>query len=352
MTLEAESRDEFDEAVPHISLWKRLRDYPEIDFLVLIVTLILPWTTALFTRMAGGDSSAFQALAESLPQGIANLLAAFPGVGGGSGTGQFLVGASAFLPLALIAVVIGLTWNWRRWLICALIFHAIFAVVYTSVFTNIAGLGTGMIYSLGYWLEQQGVRRGSQPQFYYLLIILPTYEFLPIIGSVTAMFAGVTCFWKSRRKAIIEAEELALLEADAALNDDSNPSDTGDEPAAASAEKVKVAPARTPLLAPLREDTRLKRLPFVLLLAWWAILNLVGYSLAGEKMPWLGTHMTLPMILITAWYFGGVFARIDQRKLLRQGWIALLALPVFSDHRRHGSRRRHRRRSALQRLDA
>ena len=65
------------------------------------------------------------------------------------------------------------------------------------------------------------------------------------------------------------------------------------------------------------------------MLAWLAILNLVGYSLAGEKMPWLGTHLTLPMILLTAWYFGGVFARIDKRKLLDRGWSALLTLPVF-----------------------
>ena len=70
-------------------------------------------------------------------------------------------------------------------------------------------------------------------------------------------------------------------------------------------------------------------MPFLLLLAWWAVLNLVGYSLAGEKMPWLGTHLTTPMILITAWYFGGVLSRIDRSRFLSRGWLALLLMPAF-----------------------
>ncbi|MXV93127.1 MAG: hypothetical protein F4Z94_06810, partial [Chloroflexi bacterium] len=289
--------------------WGYLRQFPEVDFLVLIITLILPWTTALFTRMMGGSGEAFSALAASLPAGLDNLLSAVPGVGGS--VGQFLAGAAVFLPLALLSLVIGLTWNRRRWLISAAIFHALFAVFFTTVFTNIAGLGTGMIYSLGYWLEQQGVRRGSQPQYYYLLIILPTYAFLPIIGSVTAMFAGITCYWKTRRERIIEREARQLLEAES------------QEPGA------EQEPSAQPVRETVPEADKLKRLPFVLLLAWWAILNLVGYSLAGEKMPWLGTHLVLPMILLSAWYFGGVFARIDQGKLWRSGWLALLVMPIF-----------------------
>ena len=290
-------------------IWGYLQQFPEVDFLVLMITLILPWTTALFTRMMGGSSEAFAALASSLPGGVNSLLSAVPGVGGG--VGQFLAGASVFLPLALLSLVIGMAWNKKRWLISAAIFHIIFAIFFTSVFTNIAGLGTGMIYSLGYWLEQQGVRRGSQPQYYYLLIILPTYAFLPIVGSVTAMFAGVTCYWKTRRERIIEQEAMQLLAADSAGQDERA------EPSASIARQAST------------DDGKLKRLSFVLLLAWWAILNLVGYSLAGEKMPWLGTHLALPLILISAWYFGGVIARIDQRKLWASGWLALLAMPVF-----------------------
>ncbi len=295
--------------------WNRLKRYPEVDFLVLIVTLILPWTTALFTRLMGGSEAAFSNLGDALPATLLDALLGLPTLASSAQVGQFIVGISAFAPLCIIALAIGLSWHWRRWLLAATVFHLLFAFFFTTVFTNISGLGTGMIYSLGYWLEQQGVRRGSQPQYYYLLIILPTYEFLPIVGSLSAMFAGITCFWKSRRERLPAAETSATALGDA-------PADAA-PPAIAPASEP---PAEKP---PIPEEDKLKRLPFLLLLAWWAILNLVGYSLAGEKMPWLGTHLTTPMIFITAWYFGGVFARIDKSLFWARGWIALLLMPPF-----------------------
>ncbi|MDE2748937.1 MAG: TIGR03663 family protein [Chloroflexota bacterium] len=328
-------------------LWAFLHQFPEVDILVLIVTLILPWTTALFVRLMGGASLEYAALAQSLPAGLYNLFAGLPNMGTASQVGQFMVGAFAFAPLMTLSLVIGLTWNWKRWLIAAAVFHILFALFFTTVFTNIAGLGTGMIYSLGYWLEQQGVRRGSQPQYYYLLIILPTYEFLPIVGSVSAMFAGLTCFWKARRGRIIASENCRrdheLAEADAVsepVNADtlSTVGDISDdaEPARANLGEAKADPEEAIDSAPAAQmadasesDDKLNRLPFLLLLAWWAVLNLVGYSLAGEKMPWLGTHLTTPMILITAWYFGGVLSRIDRSRFLSRGWLALLLMPAF-----------------------
>ena len=71
-----------------------------------------------------------------------------------------------------------------------------FAFFFTTMFTNPQGLATGMIGSLGYWLEQQGVQRGSQPRYYYALVIMPVYEYLPLIGSFLAMLAGLTHFWR------------------------------------------------------------------------------------------------------------------------------------------------------------
>ena len=327
--------------------WGYLYQFPEVDFLVLVFTLILPWTTALFTRFMGGSAADFVGLAEALPEAIHGVLTSLPNIGNAEQVGRLLVGIAVFAPLMLLSVVTGLSWNRKRWLILAAIFHSIFAFFFTTVFTNIAGLGTGMIYSLGYWLEQQGVRRGSQPQYYYLLIIMPTYEFLPIVGTVSAMFAGVTCFWKSRRKRLLHFEENrqnqiaeqlepyadsvggedATVAPAAGFNDsDSDSATTSDDETAPAMGEDSVRPAVT---ATATDDGKLSRLPFLLLLAWWAILNLVGYSLAGEKMPWLGTHLTTPMILISAWYFGGVFSRIESSRLATRGWIALLIAPVF-----------------------
>ena len=63
--------------------------------------------------------------------------------------------------------------------------------------TNVNGLATGLIGSLGYWLEQQGVRRGNQPQYYYVGLLLPVYEFLPMLGSALAMTTGLGVFLAS-----------------------------------------------------------------------------------------------------------------------------------------------------------
>ena len=328
-------------------LWRFLYDFPEVDFLVLIVTLILPWTTALFMRFMGGSGTDFAAFGESLPEGLYTLAAGFPNLGSYAQVGQFLVGVTVFVPLLMLSLFVGLSWNWKRWLTSAAIFHVIFAFFFTSVFTNIAGLGTGMIYSLGYWLEQQGVRRGSQPQYYYLLIIMPTYEFLPIIGSVSAMFAGITCYWRSRRDRIIELEDTRERQGGAERGDKIEATSPGIVASAEEAE-TNLIPGESGGGAdggatntsdsdsiqqwsqPPEEDAgRLTDLPFIMLLAWWAILNLVGYSLAGEKMPWLGTHLTTPMILITAWYFGGIVSRIDYSKFLSRGWITLFMMPIF-----------------------
>ncbi len=47
---------------------------------------------------------------------------------------------------------------------------------------------------LAHWdtgLAQQGVHRGSQPWYYYLLIQIPLYEFLPALGLGLAAFFGL-----------------------------------------------------------------------------------------------------------------------------------------------------------------
>jgi uncharacterized protein (TIGR03663 family) len=215
-------------------------------------------------------------------------------------------------------IAIGLAWNWRRWIVASAIFHVIFAFFFTTVFTNIAGLGTGMVYSLGYWLEQQGVRRGSQPQYYYLMIIMPMYEYLPIIGSIGAMFAGVAGFWKMRKQNI---EQHTRYVTDEEFDEEYPTDDVLQLPIHRKTAHIDTME--------ISDDGYLRRIPFLLFVAWWAILNLVGYSLAGEKMPWLGTHLTTPMILLTAWYFGGIFERLDKAMFYKRGWMALLVMPLF-----------------------
>jgi uncharacterized protein (TIGR03663 family) len=93
-----------------------------------------------------------------------------------------------FTVVALIGAtaVVGLRWNVRSWLIAAAVFYIIYGLLYTTFLTNPDGFGSGIWGSLDYWIAQQGVRRGEQP-FYYYLLLLPIYEFLPLIIALPAV---------------------------------------------------------------------------------------------------------------------------------------------------------------------
>ncbi len=93
-----------------------------------------------------------------------------------------------FTVASLIAgtMVVGLRWNLRSWLIAAGIFYVIYGLLYTTFLTNPTGFGSGIWGSLDYWLQQQSVQRGGQP-FYYYLLLLPIYEFLPLVIALPAV---------------------------------------------------------------------------------------------------------------------------------------------------------------------
>lgn len=322
--------------------WGTLDLFPEFDLMIIIGTLVLPWATAIIPYMMKGTSADYTNIASGLPPILYNMIDNFPDMNSADQIGQVWIGGMAFVPLMLTAIIIGLAWNWRKWLIASAIFHALFAFFFTTVFTNINGLATGMIYSLGYWLEQQSVRRGSQPQYYYLLVVLPIYEFLPIIGSVFAMFAGSIYFWRWRGQDHDIVEELAIatgrLQA-STLAEDSEPQSDAAHPLAGSrmspegpafrdrdGDGLPDEPLHLEEIIRLRHARNLHELPFLLFWSWLAILNLVGYTLAGEKMPWLGMHMTFPMIFLAAWFFGRVFDRLSWERMREYSGVALVVL--------------------------
>lgn len=295
--------------------WDFLDNFPEFDVLMVMGSLILPWLTAVFIVATRGSPADFADIGQSVI-GLGSVLP----ITGAEQVGQFVVGFLAWLPMMAIAVAAGLAWNWRRWIVAAGVFHLLFAFFFTTVLTNIEGLASGMVYSLQYWLEQQGVRRGNQPQYYYLLIIMPLYEFLPVIGGFLSMIAGSVLFWRRRRAYDETRLALAAVEDEATVTGDVDSEDT-------PLEKAK----HDELPRPTLDDSRwrLTEVPFLWFIAWLAVLNLIGYTLAGEKMPWLGTHLTLPLILLSGWYFGRVIERIQPQRLWQGGWLYLLLLPLL-----------------------
>ncbi len=274
--------------------WKGLRAERSFDMLILLGTLILPQLAAFPVKLAGWNPIDYST------QGMLH-------------TAVFLV------PIAAISIAVGLFWDRGLWIKNALLFYAIFTVLYTTVFTNGPGFFTGMIGSLGYWLEQQAVERGSQPKYYYLLIEMPIYEFLPALGSLLAMLIGLWRVLRPRPAALPLTAEAALDEAAEAEGTE----DSGLPPELA-------ALAGEPPLESEPDSAALARRSALILLAWWSISSLAAFSIAGEKMPWLTFHITLPMILLSGWGLGQLLEKVDWQDLRqRKGLLVILLTGLF-----------------------
>lgn len=120
---------------------------------------------------------------------------------------NYLVAAGVLLAALNLSIYLGVRWMGGRWLILAGIFYLTWATIYTTVFTNLAGIFSGVWQGMGYWIAQQEVARGNQP-WYYFFVGLSIYEILPVafgivgavyflrkgdlLGLVLAFWAGVT----------------------------------------------------------------------------------------------------------------------------------------------------------------
>jgi len=245
--------------------WKEVCENRAFSLMVLLLTLILPHLAAFPARLAGWDP---------LDYSWAGILH----------TAVFLV------PLALIAIALGLLWNRRLWLTNAAIFYVPFTLLYTTFFTNGNGFFSGLVGSLGYWLEQQGVQRGSQPWYYYTLLQVPFYEFLPALGVLLTL--GIIISRKLSGRLISDDEPVAL-------------------------------PDETEIVA---ESHPRGQVLFLLLTGFWIITSVIAYSIAGEKMPWLTVHIALPIILFSGWGFGQLVEGINWSGFISQRGLLLIVL--------------------------
>ena len=246
--------------------WASLRSNRAFSLIVLQLTLVLPQLAPFPVRAAGWDALDYTT------------------------TGMLRTGIFIGI-LAAIAIAVGLLWDSRLWLINAAIFYIPFTIFYTTVFTNGAGFFTGMVGSLGYWIAQQGVERGSQPWYYYILVQVPVYEFLPLLGSILAGY-----YWiRLRGNTTSEADDQAEIQADTPLEEQTQPQ--------ASA-------------------------PIIPLLSFWSITSIIAYTIAGEKMPWLTVHIAWPMILLAGWGVGKLIERIDWEAVKTKRGLLLITLIV------------------------
>jgi uncharacterized membrane protein len=263
--------------------WTRLLQERPFDLMILLGTFVLPMLSAFVLSFLKSR------LNVAVPTDAASVNALDARALG-------IIGAVVIL-LFVISIAIGMFWS-RDWWKYAVLFWGAFTILYTTVFTNAAGFFTGVIGSLGYWLAQQGVERGSQPEYYYLLVQIPMYEFLPAIGTLVAIVLGLKKLFGR---------------------------------AADPAESETVDPSR-PVPPVTEEDSQLNFGLFFGMLLWWIITSIAAFTIAGERMPWLTYHMAWPMILLTGWAANQLIESLSARWAeARPGRLALsvLVLAVF-----------------------
>lgn len=321
-----------------VGQWPHLREFPELDVAVAMGTLVLPSLSPFLVHFAGFNPM------DTSPEGVR-------------------ITALFVAPTFLISVLIGLAYFMRqpsarrmhlptrptgdeladlpgtydedtntvlvepdlidrlsaffgsRWWAIGGLYWLFFLFFFTTMFTNGDGIGTGVVGSLGYWLEQQDVQRGGQPWYYYLVVMVPMYEYLPLILSAAAGTLGIVR-WVRKLLADRSGDEAAPdAEAEIVPENTAVPLDPA-PPAPPERKYIDLA-------APIQ-------FPVLLFVVYWALLNFVAYSVAGEKMPWLTTHLTTPMILLAGWVTGQLIERIEWRRLWQNyRWVLLIVIPVL-----------------------
>ncbi len=73
-----------------------------------------------------------------------------------------------------------------------------------------------------------------------------------------------------------------------------------------------------------------QRSPFTDLLLWWACTSFVLYTIANEKVPWLSTHIMLPLALLAGWWLGQLSGELRLKsRVARVSFAVAVALGVI-----------------------
>ena len=218
--------------------------------------------------------------------------------------------------LIVMSVAIGLAWNAQRWLVVTGVFLGVTVPLFTTMFTNGAGIGTGFVGQLGYWMAQQDVQRGSQPWYYYFLVV-PLYEYVLVIGSLCAM-----TYMAYRLTLQLRNNRVPIQISNA---------NTSVDPSSENMEQASMDFVESDLQKPMSLTAQNNDGLFAGFLVWWTVATWIIYSLAGEKMPWLTVHFALPMAMLTGWFINRVVnTDVAAQFSARKGWgaIGLAALGV------------------------
>jgi predicted membrane-bound mannosyltransferase/DNA-binding beta-propeller fold protein YncE len=257
-----------------------LRAFAELDLIILLATLVLPFLSAVVLKALGWQISQFnnpgQVTTANVWQGGAILVALF-----------------------IVSAIIGYWWLRQRWLVAAGLFWAIELLFFTTFLTNGQGIATGLIGSLGYWIDQQEVMRGGQP-WYYFYMLVPLYEFLPWLLSIGGTIAWIVMLFRPRHAA-----------------------------EAASSAPARALGADVATVQPLRPALSVQTI-FEAFLVFWPTATWLVFTWVGEKMPWHTVYFAMSMAPLAGWWLGRIISGVDWPEARRRGIFWLMALiPLF-----------------------
>jgi len=359
-----------------VGIFRFLREGKAINLAVALAGIALTWAShelVFILLFIGGSFFFFRWLWEWQPQffrialavtiiftvGYVALEVATPADGSlhstlQKGLGPVLllgIGALLLLPMSsrweqepIVTQRLVHTWRNERqafW-IAGVTFLVIFGLLFSTFFAYPRGFLDGWYQGIKYWLgSQHEYARGDQPWFYYLML-LPIYDLLALVfsfvGLVWLMIRPIRGLRRRASNSKPTANKAAFSANETTTDGAANASTV--VTAAIRGNGARVYDTATgsehvdPVVAdPIQnskrsEGTRVQHPPLlVFFLAYWFIQSFVAFSWAGEKMPWLVTHISLPATLLAAWVISQLIDRVPWHAWRQRGWaVPLLTL--------------------------
>ncbi len=257
------------------------------------------------------------------------VLMGWPALDDGS-TGSLIRASASVGALVVLSSLIAIVWfgfgagrkgrggpGFAVWVVLASLSWAALLLLFSGLWANTrAGAINGFVGSLGYWLEQHEVGRGGQPWFYYLMLI-GLYEFLP--ASLALLGLSQLASRRSPSGGAVVRWAWLNPSSEAGPSQRCDSSTPGTSPQVGAGVRFVCGSLASP---------RWRRV-FAEFLVWWWFGALVGFSFAGEKMPWLIVHITLPMVLLGGWSLSLLLGRLSWRYRRGPQTLAVAALLVL-----------------------
>ena len=287
---------------------KRLSEFTrEGDVLILLSLLTLPLSAPLISIFQ--EPLGITLAASSTNHNVTT--------GSPEGIGYYI---ATIFSVSLLFLSLFLGWLWKRFefIKIFLFFLVPFLLIFSNFGTQPHGIATAFWQSLGYWLAQQEVSRGSQPWYYYFFMT-SIYEFLPLFFSTCFVIYGL--FKSSLKSLIVFLLGILSFTLVFILN-----SIETSLPISIIITILKLLGFLLFLYFPFT----LKFNNFIKFIFFLFFASFIAYTTAGEKMPWLEVHIAIPTIFLASIFISKLFFTSHKKNIEFKYKLYLFLLPLIT----------------------